>query len=223
MTPAWWRLALKDLRLEARTRETFNVLLVLSLALVTVGELAFHDLEAHAIVAAGLLWLSFAFAASLGLARTFTQERDRGTLESLLLLPVERGTLFAGKVASQCLLMLVLQALNLALILFLFGLTLRPASLLALVPVLLLATVGIVASGVLIGAVASQTRAREVMAPILLFPVLLPAFIAGVHATITLFEGGDLLDVGTQIVLLLGYDIAFLALAWLLFDHAVEP
>ncbi|HWG90132.1 MAG TPA: heme exporter protein CcmB [Candidatus Thermoplasmatota archaeon] len=223
MTPAWVRLALKDLRLEWRSRELMNTLLVLSLALITVGELSFHDLDESTIVAAGLLWLSFAFTSSLGLARSFTAEHDRGTLETLLLLPVPRGALFFGKVAATSLLLLLLQAMNLALIVLLFGIPLSLATALALAPVLLLATLGVASAGVLLGAVAAQTKGREVMGPVLLFPVLLPALIAGVHATIEILNGAPLHHVGTQLALLFGYDLAFLAVAWLLFEYAVEP
>lgn len=223
MSPAWWRLAVKDLRLEARSREHLNTLLVLSLAVVTVGELAFHDLPQREVVAAGILWVGFAFAASLGLARAFTAERDRGTLESLLLLPIERGHLFLGKVVSQGLLLLILQALTFGLIAFLFNLPISLEMLGSLALVILLGSVGMVAAGVLMGAIAAETRGREVMGPVLLFPLLLPALIAGVHATSELLAGEPLHHVWSQVILLSGYDVAFLAVAWLLFEHAVEP
>lgn len=221
MMPAL-RLAAKDLLVEARAKESFTAMLVLALLVATVGLLAFRDAADAPAVAAGVLWAGLAFAASLGYARSFLAERDRGTWDALLALPVERGTIYSGKVLVNYAVTLVVAALALPAYLFLAGHAVGLAGALIVALAVALGALGLAASGTILAALAAATRARETLLPVLLVPVVLPVLIAGVGVTRAALAGEGWPAVQGGILLLAGYDLAFLAASWLLFDVVAE-
>lgn len=216
---AFGTLAAKELLLEARTKEGANTVLVLAFLVLAIGALALGPLPGREAVAASVFWTALAFASSLGLARSFTREVDRGTLDTLLLLPAERHVLYFAKAAANAALLLFVAVLVAPVTVALFRV---PLTALAgpFLPVLLLGIAGIAATGTLLAAVAARTTSREVLLPVLLFPLVLPVLIAAVPATIRAFYGDA--DLGRPLTLLLGYDLAFVALATVLFEHVVE-
>jgi heme exporter protein B len=167
-----------------------------------------------------VLWSGAVLASVVPLARSFTGEADRGTMEVLLLLPVERGAILLGKVLSNLALTLAGMVVVLLGYLLLFGGGLRVG--LPLLPIALLGALGIALAGSVLAAIASQARSREALLPVLLFPLLLPVLLSAIPASIHALRGDHLDAFGGELELLLGYDLLFLVAAWLLFDFITE-
>ncbi len=211
----------KDLLTEWRGREVISATLVFSLLTFVIFNFAFElqrvDLP---VVAPGILWVAFTFAGTLGLNRSFAVEKDRGSLSGLMLAPVDRSAIYLGKMTANVLLMLITEAILLPLFIVLFNM--RISALISVIPVVILGTVGFVAVGTLLAAVAMHTRAREVMLPVLLFPTLMPVIIVAVQATGRLLSGDSLTVLGPELGVLLAYDAILFVVAWLSFEFVVE-
>jgi len=212
----------KDIVAELRTKEMFSAMFVFAVLVIVVFVFAF-DLrvvgEQVQQVAPGTLWVAFAFSGVLGLNRAFVMEKDRGCLEGLLLAPVDHTAIYFGKMVSTVLFMLVVEAVMLPVFTAFFGVNLFD---LRLILTIVLGTVGFAGVGTILSAMTAQTRAREVLLPILLFPIMVPVLIAGVQASGALLDGGSLGDVGSWLRLMVAYDAIFIAAAFLLFDYVVE-
>ncbi|MDI3341582.1 MAG: heme exporter protein CcmB [Sphaerobacter sp.] len=211
--------AWKDLLSEIRTKEMFGGMAVFALLTIITFNFAF-DLTGvdRAASGAGALWVAVSFAAMLGLGRSIAMERDRGSLDGLLLCPVDRGVLYLGKLLSNLTFILVVEVVTVPVFGALYDLPIyRPTLLLAL----FLGTVGFAAVGTLFAVMASTTRAREILFPVLLFPVSVPVVIATVRAA-SLTLTGNLGEIARWLNLLVGFDVLFLKLAFLVFDRIVE-
>jgi heme exporter protein B len=210
----------KDVRAELRTKDILSSMLVFAGLSVLIFQFAF-DLRADNVrlVLPGVLWIAITFAGVLGLNRSFILEQDRGSLEGLLLAPVDRSAIYFGKLIGNLLFIFVVELLLLPLMTVLFNVWLLSPALLL---VLALGTLGYAAVGTLFAALSINTRAREVMLPILLFPVMVPVFVAGVQAVSRLLDGESLADIMRWVQLLVAYDAIFIAVAMLLFDYVVE-
>ncbi|MFZ2357712.1 MAG: heme exporter protein CcmB [Anaerolineae bacterium] len=210
----------KDVRAELRTKDILSSMLVFAGLSVLIFQFAF-DLRADNVrlVLPGVLWIAITFAGVLGLNRSFILEQDRGSLEGLLLAPVDRSAIYFGKLIGNLLFIFVVELLLLPLMTVLFNVWLLSP---ALILVLVLGTLGYAAVGTLFAALSINTRAREVMLPILLFPVMIPVFVAGVQAVSRLLDGDSLADIMRWVQLLVAYDAIFIAAAMLLFDYVVE-
>jgi heme exporter protein B len=213
-----WAIVRKDIVAELRTKEMFSTMFVFAVLVVVVFNFAF-DLrvsgERVRQVAPGALWVAFTFAGVLGLNRAFVLEKDRGCLEGLLLAPVDHTAIYFGKMISSVLFMLVVEALMLPVFTAFFGVNLFD---LRLVLVIVLGTVGFASVGTILSAMTAQTRAREVLLPILLLPVL----IAAVKATSGILDGLTLSEISSWLQLLLAFDIIFPAVAFMTFDYVVK-
>jgi len=215
-----WALIAKDLAVERRTRETLNVMFVFSVMVVVILNFAFElRVENVRQVAPGALWVAFAFAGVLGLNRSLAREREDGCLEGLMLAPLDRTAIFLAKAAANLFFMLGSEAIVLPLFTVLFGVNVLRADLAA---VILLGTLGLAAVGTLLAAMAVQTRARDVLLPILLLPVSVPLLIAAAKATGGLLDGAGLAGVAGWLRLLGGFDALFVALSYVLFEYVVE-
>jgi heme exporter protein B len=212
----------KDIVAELRTKEMFSAMFVFAVLVIVVFNFAF-DLrvtgERVRQVAPGALWVAFAFAGVLGLNRAFVMEKDRGCLEGLLLAPVDHTAIYFGKMISTVLFMLVVEALMLPVFTAFFGVNLLD---LRLVLIILMGTVGFAAVGTILSAMTAQTRAREVLLPILLLPVVAPVLIAAVKATAGVLDGLAMGDIARWLQLLLAFDIIFPAVAFMTFDYVVK-
>lgn len=216
----WLRVAAKDARVELRSRATLVPALLTGLLVVVVGLLAFHDLPERGMVASGVLWIGLAFACALGLARAFGAERDRGTLDVLLTLPVERGHVYLGKVVASFATILLVALVLVPLYMVAGGETI-PAQWPGLLLVLALGALGLAATGTMMSALASGARGRETLLPVLLVPILVPLLLASVHATQDALAGLAFAKWQPEVLVLAGYDVAFLAASTLLFESAV--
>ena len=214
-----WALVRKDLAMEMRSHEMLAPMGVFSLIVIMVFSFSF-ELRAVAIhdVAPGLLWVTFTFAGMLGLGRSFIQERDQGCLDGLLLCPMDRSVIYFAKVLGNMAFISIIEIMVLPLFVVFFGLAFHPLML----PVVFLGTLGFAAVGSLCSAMSVQARAREVMLPILLFPVVIPALIASVKLTAGLLEGQPWPEMSHWFRLLVGFDVLFLAVSYMTFDYVVE-
>lgn len=209
----------KDLLTEVRTKDLLGGMFVFAVLTIVTFNFAF-DLTGvdRASSGAGALWVAFNFAGMLGLGRSIALERDRGSLDGLLLCPVDRGTIFLGKFIGNFLFIALVEVISVPIFAALFNLNVfQPVLFL----VLLVGTVGFAAVGTLLAVMAASTRAREVMLPVLLFPILLPVVIATVRATTLIFTG-ETGQVYPWLNLLGAYDLLFLAVAYAVFDRVVE-
>lgn len=207
----------KELLLETRRREFAGVVGLFSILVLVVFTFTLDLAAEHAsAVAPGALWVAFTFAATLGFGRTFAMERSWGTLDGLLLAPVERGELYLGMVLANILFLLGVEAVTLFAFVVFFSL---PVLQLALLPVLVLGTVGLSAAGTMFAAMAATLRAREILLPVLLFPILIPVLIASVKATAGVLDGSGS---NPWLSILLCFDAIFLAIGPWLFGAVVE-
>jgi len=210
----------KDIRAELRTKDIFSSMFVFALLAVIVFNFAFElrvpDMK---MVAPGIVWVAVSFAGTLGLNRAFVIEQDKGSLAGLLLAPVDRSAIYFGKMLGNLLFMLVVEAILLPLVMIFFNLTLLTWPHLL---VLGLGTFGFAAVGTIFSAIAVNTRAREVLLPILLFPVLVPVLVAGVKMTGALLDGEPFSSLGNWLRLTLVYDVAFTVVAYMTFGYVVE-
>jgi heme exporter protein B len=212
----------KDLLVEARGRETVLAGAVFALLVLVIFNFAFDlRVENVAAVAPGILWVTITFVGVLSLGRAFARERDRRTLDGLLLAPVDRSALYLAKVLTSIASMLVVEVVALPVFVGLFNLS---VDLPLLVLALVLGTIGLAGVGTLFAAIAAHTRAREVLLPLLLFPIQVPVILATVKSTGAAIRvpGLDPPEVGQWLGLLVAFDALFLGLSVLLFDYAIE-
>jgi heme exporter protein B len=213
-------IAWKDLAAELRSRELLSAMLVFSLLVILIFNFALElDIATRRSVTSGVLWATFAFAGTLGLNRSMAVEKDRGCLDGLLLAPVDRSAIYFGKVISNLAFMLIVEAIVLPIYSVLYNVNLFQPGLLM---VILLGSVGYVAVGTLLSSMAVQTRTRDVLLPILLFPVVVPILIAAVKASGGYLTDAPISDILPWLNLLIGYDVIFTAIAFMVFDFVVE-
>jgi heme exporter protein B len=217
-----WALVSKDLLVELRARETVLAGAVFALLVLVIFSFAFDlRVENVAAVAPGVLWVTVTFAGVLSLGRAFARERDRRTLDGVLLAPVDRSALYLAKVIANCGSMLAVEVVAVPAFIALFNLS---VDLPQLVLALMLGTLGLAGVGTLFAAIAAHTRAREVMLPLLLFPIQVPVILATVKSTGAAIHvpGVDALEIGQWLGLLVAFDAIFLSLSVILFEYAIE-
>jgi len=223
-TAGFWRavsaIAWKDLAAELRNKEIVSALFIFSLLVILIFNFALElDKVARENVAAGVLWVTFVFSATLGLNRTFAAEKDRGSLDGLLLAPIHRSALYFGKLLSTFVFILIVEIIVIPVFSVLYNISLfSPPFLL----VVLLGTLGYAMVGTLLAAMAIHTRAREVMLPILLFPVAVPVVMAAVRASAGILAGAEWGRFAGAFNLVVVYDTIMLAIAIMTFDYLIE-
>lgn len=210
----------KDVAVELRTKEMLSSMFVFSLLVIVIFSFAFElRVEDVRKVAPGVLWVTFIFAGMLGLGRSFVLEKDKGCLEGLLLCPVDRSAIYFGKMLGNVIFMTTVEAMILPIFSVLFNVSLFQPILLLIV---VLGTLGFAGVGTLFSAMAVHTRSREVMLPVLLFPIVLPAMIAAVKATGGILDGQPVSEIAHWLRLLVVFDVVFLAISFMTFDYVVE-
>jgi heme exporter protein B len=212
----------KDVTVELRARERVNAMLFFAALVLFIFNFALGpDQEKLREVAPGLLWLAFLFTGMLGLARSFQAERENECFEELLLTPGDRESIYYGKLAGTVLFMVMAEALILPLFGILYNLDIwRHLPSLALVA--FLGTVGFSAVGTLLAAMTAHLRAREVMLPLLLFPLTVPVILGSVRATEAILAGEGLAGASHWLKLLVGFDVIFLVVSPLVFEFVLE-
>ncbi|MGH2461759.1 MAG: heme exporter protein CcmB [Chloroflexota bacterium] len=210
----------KDLVVELRTREILGGMIVFALLVLLVFNFAF-DLRVDNVagVAPGVLWVAFTFAGILGLGRSFILEKDRGSLDGLLVAPIDRGAIYLAKLLGNLFFMIVVEIIALPVFISFFNFGAMTPGLILIV---FLGTAGFAAVGTLFSAMAANTRAREVMLPIMLFPISVPVVIAAVEATALALGGGSPTSRLGWTELLVAFDLIFGVLCFIVFDYVVE-
>jgi heme exporter protein B len=217
---AVWAVVWKDLAAELRSRELLSAMLVFALLVILIFNFALElDARTRYSVTAGVLWVTFAFAGTLGLNRSMAMEKDRGCLDGLLLAPVDRSAIYFGKVVGNLIFMLLVEVIVLPVYSLLYNINLFNPG---LIGVILLGSLGYVVVGTLLASMAVQTRTRDVLLPILLFPVVIPLFIAAVKASAGYLQGLEMAEIWPWLNLLVVYDLIFTAIAFMVFDYVVE-
>ena len=212
----------KDLQIELRTKETLASLLLLGLLTLVVLSFAFDPTSELRVEAApGALWVAVIFAGVLGLSRSFLAERENDCMQGLLLCPVDRGTIYLAKTVANFVFMMVAQLAIVPIFVFFFNLSVT-RGMAGVFLSLALGVFGFAAVGTLFAAITVRTRAREVMLPLLLLPLVVPIFIAGVKVTDKLLAGKPLAEVAAWLNLMGGFDVIFLVVGWMVFEYAVE-
>jgi len=195
-------------------------MLVFSLLVILIFNFALElDAKTRTSVTAGVIWVTFVFAGTLGLNRSMAIEKDRGCLDGLLLAPVDRSAIYFGKAISNLAFMFIVEIIILPTYSFLYNINLFQPGLLL---VILLGSIGYTAVGTLLSAMSVQTRTRDVMLPILLFPVIVPVLIAAVKASGGYLQNLPLDQILPWINLLIVYDVIFIAISFMVFDYVVE-
>jgi heme exporter protein B len=212
----------KDLRLELRRRDSLLTMFFFGTLLLFVFHFSF-DLAPDKVaeMAPALLWLAFLFTGTLGLAQLFQAERDNHCLDALLMSPLDRGALFLAKTCFNLVLMLLVEIVVMPLFWILFNLNswnLLPQLFL----VTLLGTVGFCVLGTIMSAITLRARARELLLPLVLFPLMIPVILATIRCMENVMLTGALGDAFSWLRLLLGFDVIFLTLGVLIFDRVIE-
>jgi heme exporter protein B len=226
---AWrddWRrvraIARKDVTTELRAKAGFNSVASLGVTILVLLGLALGpDAEALRNAAVGAVWLATLFSGVLAFNRSFQVELESGALEPLLQYPGPRWTIFAGKLLGNLIFLTLMVAIVVAAGVVLFGVRI-PARWPSLLGVLSLGVVGLVVLGTFYASMASRNRAREVLLPLLLFPMLVPVLIAATTASRALLGADVMHEAGAWIRLLVAYDLVFLTATFIAFEHVIE-
>jgi heme exporter protein B len=226
---AWrddWRrvraIARKDVTTELRAKAGFNSVASLGVTILILLGLALGpDAEALRNASVGAVWLATLFSGVLAFNRSFQVELESGALEPLLQYPGPRWTIFAGKLLGNLIFLTLMVAIVVAVGVVLFGVPV-PADWPSLVGVLALGVVGLVVLGTFYASMASRSRAREVLLPLLLFPMLVPVLLAATTASKALLGADVMHEAGAWIRLLVAYDLVFLTATFIAFEHVIE-
>ena len=215
-------IAWKDLLSERRAKAGTGAIVALAaVMLVLFGFALGPDADVLQDAGAGVFWLTVLLSGVLAFNRSYQVELEGGALETLLLYPGARWPVFVGKLVANLALLLLVEAVSVPLAIVLLRLSIGGAAL-PLVAVVLLGTFGFATLGTFYAAMASRVRVREVLLPLLLFPMLVPLLVASVQATRALLTGNAMGDAGAWIRLVAAFDVLFFAAAMLTFEYVIE-
>lgn len=219
----FWRkviaIAGKDALSEMRAKEIIPSVLVFALLVIVIFNFAFGaSQDTLVLVAPGILWVTFAFAGVLSLNRSFIVEKEEDCLEGLMVCPISREVIYVGKMLGCLLFMLIIEAVTLPIFAFLFNLVLS----LQLVAITVLTTIGFVAVGTLFSALAVNTKAREMVLPILFLPIVVPIIICAVRASGLALSGEPWSSLSSWLQIIGAFDAIFLVVSFLIFTFVIE-
>ena len=210
----------KDLLLELRSKDLVVSIVVFGLVVVVVFNFALNNMPGRSEeLAPGILWSAFAFSAVLGMNRAFVRDQEQGGLEGLLISPISRDAIFLGKALTSLIFMLLVEAALLPVYAVMLDFSVLSWSLMLTI---FLGTLGFAVVGTLFSAIAVQTRSREIMLPVLFFPVLLPVIIAAVEASTRAVGGVTFIGLGRWLPLIVVFDALFLVICPWVFSFVVE-
>jgi heme exporter protein B len=209
----------RDLVVEYRTREILTGGVTFALLVLVVFNFAIDlRVENAGDVAPGILWICFAFAGMLGFGRSFAADRERGTLDGLLLAPVEPGVVYLARTVSNAIFMAIVEVVSLPMFVALYDVQLAWGQVMIAV---VLGTIGFAGTGTLVAALAANSRAREVLLPLLLLPLAVPVLIASVKATAAAIGARADNDI-PWLQFLAGFDVVLVAASFLVFEYILE-
>jgi heme exporter protein B len=218
---ASWTVVAKEVRAEFRTRELLSTTVVFAMLVVVLFSFAFNPTpDESRRYGPGLLWIAFLFAGSLLLQPSFVREQANDTLSALRMAPVPPFSIVFGKILANFIFLSATEVVLVPIFLVLYNVSVSGV-VMRLALVLALGTLGIVITGTVFSAVSAQARMRELLLPLLLFPILAPVLIGAVESTTALFREDPALDL-TWVSVLAGFDIVFLTASWILCEYLLE-
>ncbi|MFZ5944077.1 MAG: heme exporter protein CcmB [Bacillota bacterium] len=217
-----WLLVKKDLISELRSKEIISSMLIFSVLIVVIFSFAFEpDKETIQKVFPGIIWVSFIFAGTLGLNRSFISEQDNDAIMGLMLGIIEPGVIYLAKSITNFVFLLVIQLMTLPLMFVLFDTSVK-GSYLHLVLVIILGSWGFIFLGTFMSTFSVNTKFSEILLPIILFPIIVPLLIAAVQATEIVTNQGSIGEFIVWLKVLVAFDVIFTVIPWLLFDYLLE-
>jgi len=217
-----WAIFRKDLLIELRTKDSLISMLFFGVVVLVVFNFALESLrESIRSAAPGILWVAFAFSGTLGLNRMFAAEKENGCLQGLLMTPADRGVIYLGKMLAATVFMLITEAIIFIFSLIFFNLTVG-REIPYLILVFLVGTLGFTAVGTLLSAIAVNTKLREVLLPLILFPVVLPVLVNAVEATNIILNTSDYSALKFPITVMTVFTVVFGTIACVLFEYVLE-
>lgn len=225
-----WALIEKDIIAELRTKEKFNAIIIFALQIIVVLALSFTNMLSllsqsnpqRYMILAGVLWVAFAFAAMLGLNRSFAREKDEGCIDGLLQAPIDRSNIYVSKVISNFIFLAVTQTLSLFIFMLFFNANIFNRFW-HLLLVLGLSDLGFIAIGTLFSMISVNSKTRDLMLPILMIPVTSPILIRAIIGTNQVLDPlSKMKDFGSSVSALFFTDIMFLVVSYLVFEFVVE-
>lgn len=212
----------KDFSTEFKTRELFSSMFVFGLLviLIFIFSVDLSLVNANA-VGPGVLWVAILFAGTLGLNRSFTLEKENGCLQGLILTPVDRSAIYFGKMLSNLVFLLIMEAFLLPVFMVFFNVDIL-SHLGPLLLVLFLGTLGFSALGTLLSSLSSNLKTREIMLPILLYPLMVPIAIGSVRMTSQILMGKSLADNLNWLGLTICFDVIFIGVSIMTIDYIFE-
>jgi len=211
----------KDMLSHFRSAETIISVPFFALITIVVFAFAFNTggTGFAAEQTAAIIWIAFTFACVIGLSQAFVNEKENSCLKGLLLCPVERHIIFLGKLLVSFIVISIMEAITTPVFLILFNVTCRIPDLIALI---VLTTLGLSAVGTLFSVISSASRTREILFPILFFPIIVPLLITAISATTSIFEGKLLGNMMPWIGGIIAFDVLFITISLLIFEVTVE-
>lgn len=213
-------IARKDLLVEWRNRQLLSAMMIFALLVVLLFNFALElDAKTRQNVTAGVLWTTFMFAGTLGLNRSMAIEKENDSQDALLLAPIERSSIYFGKMLANLAIMSIVELITLPLYGLLYNVNILNGGLLL---VIALGSVGYAAVGTLLASMAVQTRTRDLLLPVLLFPVIIPLLVAALRASTGFLDGLEMQDIWPSLNLIIAYNVIMLALGYLFYDYVIE-
>ena len=217
MTIIW-----KDFITEIKTRELFSSMFIFALLVVIIFIFSINlSLIQASEVGPGVLWVAFLFAGTIGLNRSFMLEKENGCLQGLLLAPMDRTALYFGKLVSNFVFLLIMEVFTLPLFMVFFNIDLLP-HLLPLLYVIFVGTLGFCAVGTLLSSLSANLKTRDIMLPILLYPLIIPIIIGSVRMTGQVLAGEPLSNMMNWVSLTLCFDVIYIAVSIMTIDFVLE-
>jgi len=212
----------KDFVTELKTRELLSAMFIFALLVILIFIFSINlSIVKASEVGPGILWVAFLFAGTIGLNRSFMLEKENGCLMGLMLVPADRTAIYFGKLISNLIFLSIMELFILPIFMIFFNVDLL-SHLGPLLVVVFLGTLGFCALGTLLSSLSSNLKTREIMLPILLYPLLIPIIIAAVRMTGQILDGTELSDMMKWIGLTASFDIIYIGVSILTIDHILE-
>ncbi|HCG71780.1 MAG TPA: cytochrome C biogenesis protein [Nitrospina sp.] len=212
----------KDFVTELKTRELLSAMFIFALLVILIFIFSINlSIVKASEVGPGILWVAFLFAGTIGLNRSFMLEKENGCLMGLMLVPADRTTIYFGKLISNLIFLSIMELFILPLFMIFFNIDLL-SHLGPLLVVVFLGTLGFCALGTLLSSLSANLKTREIMLPILLYPLLIPIIIGAVRMTGQVLDGTELADMMKWIGLTASFDIIYIGVSIMTIDHILE-
>lgn len=217
-----WAIVWKDIITELRTKELFSSMFTFALLIILIFSFAFgFSVEFIPVAAPGILWVAFTFAGVLGLSRSFAIEKEGNSIIGLLISPVDRSLIFLGKMVGNMIFVFIVEGIILPIFVLFFNYNLF-VNLHLLLLAILLGTIGFVSVGTLFSAMVVNIKLREVLLPVLLFPIIVPVIVSSVKLIGTILDGRPIGEAGSSLQILISFDIIFLVICTVVFENVIE-